>query len=225
MGACGGASNAVTPSSPTVQPAPTPLPTPAPLPTPTPAPAPTPSPTFTVSGIVLDGNGETPLAQVTVSLFTGARGGAAFAPAAVTDIAGRYAVQSLTVVPSLQFGRPGFISTFRTIQITGDTRLDVTLPRNCSIQPTGLSVTVADTYVLLSWLPVSDATDYVLEIGTAPPRTDSPFWNPPNVLSTPTGRSTQYRWNSPPNGTFIARVLSRTSCGLSAPSDEVRFTS
>lgn len=177
-----------------------------------------------MSGVIRDGDGDTPLSQVTVSLLRSMRGGGRYEPLTVSDAAGRYSVQVTTPFLPALFTRSRFVATSRNIELSGDATLNLTLPRECSVRPGGLTATVSRDAVQFSWSAVSGATDYLLEVGTAAPRSDSPYWFPADIISTRTGATTSYRWDTPRGGTFFARVASRTSCGLSAPSEDVRFT-
>jgi hypothetical protein len=232
---CGDSSSSSTPSAPSPSPAAVPSPAPAsgpaPAPTPSPAPAlpPVPLPAYVISGVVRDGGDETsPLANVTVSVFQSGGGRpqvGTYVPMTATDGNGRYAVfyevarAGAPVAFEALFQRAGFDTVHRGIVVSGDTTLNLTLPRSCAKKPSRPQVVVSSTSTQFSWDPVSGAGDYVLEVFAY----NVPGYTPP-VMSTATRGATFYRWDTPPSARFTATVSSRTpSCGLSSPSEPCSF--
>jgi hypothetical protein len=224
-----GSNQTSAPAVPSPVPAPVPSPPPVPVPAPAPSPSPAPTGTYIVTGLIRDGGDETsPLSNVVVSVFRSGGGrpqAGTYEPAAVSDARGRYRVAYEVTNPGRAVGyeslfeRSGFESVSRGIVISGDTTMDIVLPRACAISPSRPQVAVDATSVQFSWTPVGGATDYVLDIfGTG-----VSGYTPP-VMSTGTGGVTSYRWNTPPSGRFLAAISSRTpGCGLSSPSPLCAF--
>ncbi len=194
-------------------PASIPTPGPAPAPTPSPTPAPTPAPTTqtaTLSGVVRDGQGESPLSQVIVAVMDGGNSGRLV----TTDAGGSYSLSALQQGGfTVRFSRTGFTDTDRAVTLTGDTTLNVTLPRTCTTPaaPTNLSANVSGSTVTFSWSNVSGATDYTVEAGSSPGGS--------GALSISTSQTT-YTWNGAAAGTYYARVKARNACATSTPSSE-----
>ena len=219
---CGSEGTRVTaPTTLSSPPSATPAPTPGPAPTPAPSPPPQ---TGTISGMVRDGQGGTPLSQVTVEIV-----GPEPRTRTRTDGSGRYSITGRFTgggrggadATVLQFSREGFTPAgIRTGTVTGTSTLDVTLLRTCAVTPTGLRATVSSTIgnngwtlVLFEWTPVADATEYFVDV-----RSSASV----EVLSEKT-KATSYLWNPGRGGFYYVRVGSHTSCGLSPLSDEVQF--
>ena len=76
-------------------------------------------------------------------------------------------------------------------------------------------VAVVGTTVSLRWNPVSNATQYLVLVGTAPSSS--------NILSTNTTNA-DYTWGGVQPGHHYARVQAVNSCGTSGSSNEVDFT-
>ncbi|HTI40616.1 MAG TPA: hypothetical protein VL693_02230 [Vicinamibacterales bacterium] len=214
-------------------PSPLPAPVPSPAPTPVPAPAPSPPPapigTYLVSGVIRDGGDETsPLSNVTVSVrqdIGGRPQAGPYVPAAVSDARGRYTVAYEVTNPGRVVGfeslfqRSGFNTVLRGVAISGDTTLDVVLPRSCTVTPSRPQAMVSLESIQFSWAAVNGATDYVLDVFAS----STPGYTPA-IISTGTGGATSYRWNTPPSGRFMAAISSRTpGCGLSSPSQFCAF--
>jgi hypothetical protein len=91
-----------------------------------------------------------------------------------------------------------------------------TVPTGPSCAPSGtpspFSVTTSGRFVVLNWAGVAGATDYVVEVGSAPGRSD--------MLVAPVGAATSVSTFADPN-TYYVRVRARNACGNSAPSNEV----
>ena len=219
--ACGG-SPPTSPSTqpvPSPQPIPVPAPTPAPVPAPTPGPSPSPAPVWTISGIVRDGQGGTPLAQVSVAQAAISGNGGS----TTSGADGHYSLQTQgcpgpparPIGCSLVFSRAGFVTATTLLCGPADCSVDVTLYRTCAAAPTGFTATVSPTIgsngwpaVMLTWQPVRDAGGYIVEgqmSGTA-------------EFSDVTGQ-TSYVWNAARPGTYTVSVRSSgTSCGTSVAS-------
>ena len=229
---CGGSNSSSGPAAPSPTPAPSPVPGPIPSPVPappTPSPAPPPSSTYVISGVIRDGGDETsPLSNVTVAVFHSSSGRPQvgnYVPTTVSDSNGHYTVLyevtafGAPVAFDAMFQRAGFDNVQRGIVVSGNTTLNLTLPRSCAKKPSRPQVVVSSTSVQFSWDPVSGATDYVLDVFPY----NFPGYTPP-VMSTATSGATFYRWDTPPSARFTATVSSRTpTCGLSSPSDSCPF--
>jgi hypothetical protein len=207
---------APTPTSPVASaPAPAPAPTPAPNPTPSPTPTPGPAPqTAALSGVVRDGQGDSLLSQVVVSVMDGRNSGRSV----TTDGSGTYSLSALEQGSfTVRFSRTGFNNTDRAVALNGDMTLNVTLPRTCTTPstPSNVSASVSGSSVTFSWSSVSGATDYIVEAGSSPGGT--------GALSITTS-STTYTWNGAAGGTYYARVKTRNGCATSTPSNEVVIT-
>lgn len=93
----------------------------------------------------------------------------------------------------------------------------VTLLGGCStVAAPALTRSVLNQNVTFSWNSVVGASQYVLQLGTAPGRNDFSL-----QLSSTT---TSYTQAVPFHGTFYARVVAHNACGQQAVSNEVPFT-
>lgn len=224
-----GSNQSPAPSVPSPVPAPVPNPAPSPVPAPAPAPPPAPTGTYVVSGVIRDGGDETsPLSNVSVSVrqdIGGRPQAGLYVPAAVSDARGRYRVAYEVTSPGRVVGfdslfeRSGFNTVLRGIAISGDTTLDVVLPRSCAVTPSRPQVLVSLESAQFSWAAVNGATDYVLDVFAS----NTSGYTPP-IMTSGTGGATSYRWSTPPSGRFLAAISSRTPvCGLSSPSQLCAF--
>lgn len=92
----------------------------------------------------------------------------------------------------------------------------VTLRAQAPAAPTGLSQIVAGTTVTISWNPAPGATNYIVQVGTAPGTS--------NLFNAAIGNTTTAS-GSVPNGTYFWRVAAMSPAGLtSPPSAESQFT-
>ncbi len=218
---CGGSPDPSPVAPSPTSPAPTPSPTPTPAPSPTPAPAPTPVPSpapapqsATLSGMVRDGQGDSPLSQVTVAVMAGSNSGRS----TTTDSNGGYSLTALQQGNfTVRFSGTGFTDTDRAVTLSGDMSLSVTLPRTCTTPtaPVSFSANVSGNTVTFSWSNVSSATDFSVEAGSSPGAS--------GALSISTSQ-TGYTWNGAAAGTYYTRVKARNACGTSTPSSEVTVT-
>lgn len=79
--------------------------------------------------------------------------------------------------------------------------------------PTGLAATVVQRTVSLSWQPASaDPVTYELVVGSAPARSD--------IATIPVGSAPALHAVAPP-GTYALRVVARSACGISLPSNDI----
>src|SRR5205085_3210436 len=124
--------------------------------------------TANLSGLVRDGQGDSPLSQVTVAVTDGGNAGRS----TTTGGDGTYALSTLQQGNfTVRFSRSGFISIDQSVTLNTDTTLNQTLPRTCTIPtaPTNLAATITSTGVrTFTWTASSGGTEYVVEAGTAP---------------------------------------------------------
>ena len=66
--------------------------------------------------------------------------------------------------------------------------------------------------VVLVWAAAPQASDYVIEVGSAPGLS--------NILVAPLGAATSFTAVAPP-GRYHARIRGRNQCGLGPPSNEI----
>jgi hypothetical protein len=185
---------------------------------PTPTATPTPS-VFALSGSVRDAQGSAALSGVNVQILDGPAGNRSTA----SDASGNYSFTGLTPAGfSVRFSRSGYNAVERGVNLTADTRVDVTMTAIPSVSaapsapsaPSGLSASVSGNTATLRWSAVSGATDYVVRIGTSQGNS--------NVRTTDTS-GTSYVWSDASSGTYFARVQARNSAGVSDSSNEVQF--
>ena len=81
--------------------------------------------------------------------------------------------------------------------------------------PTGLTSQVNGTNVTVSWNPVATATNYILQVGTAP--------GIYNLLTASLGNANAASGSVPP-GLYFWRVIAANSAGQGPPSAEAQFT-
>jgi hypothetical protein len=190
-------------------------------------------PMFTVSGIVRDGIGETPLGNVTVGFgdvrFNDCLEKLPPTVTTVTDSNGRYSLEvpAASHIPSvLSFDRPGFREVCGELSMAAIRRpltINVIMPRAACVSP-GVqlaTVTYGTDYIDLTWPEVSGAHDYRLDVGNRNgPNAgilgvaSSPFATA-NVLSVTTAGPAHYRWNTPnlAPGHYFIRISARLDCG------------
>jgi len=165
--------------------------------------------------VVRDGQGDSPLSQVTVAVVDGGNAGRS----TTTANDGSYALSALQQGTfSIRFARDGFITVDQSVTLNANATLNLTLPRTCNTPaaPTNLAATITSTGIrTFTWTAGSAATEYVVEAGTSPGGAE--------VLSATT-TSTSYVWNAIPNGTYYARVKGRNTCATSIASNEVVLT-
>ena len=83
--------------------------------------------------------------------------------------------------------------------------------------PTGLNVQLAGSQLTLTWIrPASTVTQFLLEAGSGPGRTD--------LASVPIPGSQGTFNASAPAGTYYVRIRASNACGTSRPSGEIFFT-
>jgi hypothetical protein len=190
-------------------------------------------PTFTVSGVVRDGAGETPLGNVTVGFgdvrFNDCREKLPPTVTTVTDSNGRYSldVPAASSIPSvLSFNRPGFSEVCGELSMKAIRRpltINVIMPRAaCASAGVGfVAVTHGTDYIDLTWPEVSGAHGYRLEVGDRNGLNEgilgvgsSPFATA-NVSSVTTGGAAHYRWNTPnlAPGHYFIRISAKLDCG------------
>ncbi len=78
--------------------------------------------------------------------------------------------------------------------------------------PSPFAVTVSGRFVVLNWAGVAGATEYLVEVGSAPGGSD--------LLVAPVGNVTAISTNADPRVYFV-RIRARSACGSSPPSNEV----
>ena len=78
--------------------------------------------------------------------------------------------------------------------------------------PSPFGVTVSGRFVVIIWVGVAGATEYVVEVGSAPGGSD--------LLVAPVGNVTAISTNADPRVYFV-RIRARNACGSSPPSNEV----
>jgi len=81
--------------------------------------------------------------------------------------------------------------------------------------PRNLAATVAGRDVTLAWTNPGDATNFVLDVGVAPGRTDASFG---------VGAAAPVTLAAAPPGTYYVRVRGTNAFGVSRPSNEVMVT-
>jgi hypothetical protein len=78
--------------------------------------------------------------------------------------------------------------------------------------PSPFTYAQSGRFVSLAWAPSAGATDYVIEVGSAPGLS--------NILVTGVGAGTSLSTMAPP-GVYHARMRGRNGCGLGTPSNEI----
>jgi hypothetical protein len=81
--------------------------------------------------------------------------------------------------------------------------------------PSPFVISVSGRFVVLNWAGVAGATDYLIEVGSAPGASD--------LLVAPLGNITSVStWADP--RLYYARIRARNACGVSPPSNEISVT-
>ena len=81
--------------------------------------------------------------------------------------------------------------------------------------PSPFTYAQSGAFVTLAWAPAAGATDYIIEVGSAPGLS--------NILVTGVGAGTTVSTVAPP-GIYHARIRGRGACGLGAASNEIVVT-
>jgi len=89
-------------------------------------------------------------------------------------------------------------------------------PSSCAVPgaPHNVSADVTGSSVTLAWSAVSDASDYVVLVGSTPTRSETAFTNTADV---------QHSIDGLEPGTHFARVLAHNWCGTSDSSESISF--